>query len=147
MPVHAVLSRSGKKDGEGLRTEEIVMIEEKMEERKVQLDKVRRAFRTPNLRGWIPRYLLTILEQGDAIVHHHFSYQTEWQRLWMEFLYLFCGFEDQTFLHMEHKTKKLKQQCQAICERLSEPDYEKLELEKALRACALLPSKKEMTDK
>ena len=83
MPVHAVLSRSGKKDGEGLRTEEIVMIEEKMEERKVQLDKVRRAFRTPNLRGWIPRYLLTILEQGDAIVHHHFSYQTEWQRLWM----------------------------------------------------------------
>ena len=65
----------------------------------------------------------------------------------MEFLYLFCGFEDQTFLPMEHKTKKLKQQCQAICERLSEPDYEKLELEKALRACALLPSKKEMTDK
>lgn len=268
------------------------MIEEKMEEKKVQLDKVRRAFRNPNLRGWIPRYLLTILEQGDtiedilpkmeqvmqkycepgkfatdeqrsldegsekqndwrsllvelspavrnfwanrydnyinpngryqsllgfadmrekymgishinsvqvlygmgwrpmdtmcayllsmttnrmyslspdvvreavrldheaaahlldkkalgeAIVHHHFSYQTEWQRLWMEFLYLFCGFEDQTFLHMEHETKKLKQQCQVICERLSEPDYEKLELEKALRACALLPSKKEMT--
>ena len=262
-----------------------------MEEKKVQLDKVRRAFRNPNLRGWIPRYLLTILEQGDgiedtlskmeqampkyceprkfateelqsldegsekqndwrsllvelspavrnfweerydnyinpngryqtllgfsdmrerymgvshessvqllygmgwkpvdtmcayllsmttnrmyslspdavreavrldreaaiglldkkvlgeAIVHHHFSYQTEWQKLWMEFLYLFCGFEDQTFLHMEHKTKKLKQQCQAICEKLANPNYEQTELEKALRACALLPSKEEM---
>ena len=55
MPVHAVLSRSGKKDGEGLRTEEIVMIEEKMEEKKVQLDKVRRAFRNPNLRAWMKR--------------------------------------------------------------------------------------------
>ena len=262
-----------------------------MEEKKVQLDKVRRAFRNPNLRGWIPRYLLTILEQsediedtlskmeqampkyceprkfateelqsldegsekqndwrsllvelspavrtfweerydnyinpngryqtllgfadmrerylgvshessvqllygmgwkpvdtmcayllsmttnrmyslspdavreavrldreaaiglldkkvlGEAIVHHHFSYQTEWQKLWMEFLYLFCGFEDQTFLHMEHKTKKLKQQCQAICEKLANPNYEQTELEKALRACALLPSKEEM---
>lgn len=38
-----------------------------MEEKKAQLDKVRRAFRNPNLRGWIPRYLLTILEQGDDI--------------------------------------------------------------------------------
>ena len=38
-----------------------------MEEKKVQLDKVRRAFRNPNLRGWIPRYLLTILEQSEDI--------------------------------------------------------------------------------
>ena len=38
-----------------------------MEEKKAQLDKVRRAFRNPNLRGWIPKYLLTILEQGDNI--------------------------------------------------------------------------------
>ena len=82
---------------------------------------------------------------GEVIVHHHFSYQTEWQKLWMEFLYLFCKFDDQTFLHMQHKTKKLKQQCQVICERLSEPDYEQLELEKVLRACALLPSKEEIT--
>ncbi len=82
---------------------------------------------------------------GEAIVHHHFSYQTEWQKLWMEFLYLFCGFEDQAFLHMKHKTKKLKQQCLAICEKLAGPDYERLELEKNLRACALLPPKEEMT--
>ena len=287
MPVHVVLPWSGKKDGKEPRIEGTVM----MEEKKAQLDKVRRAFRNPNLRGWIPRYLLTILEQGDniedtlskmeqimpkyceprkfateelqgldegsekqndwrsllvelspavrtfwadrydnyinpngryqsllgfadmrerymgishessvqllygmgwkpmdtmcayllsmttnrmyslspdavreavrldreaavhlldkkvlgeEIVHHHFSYQTEWQRLWMEFLYLFCGFNDQTFLHMEHKTKKLKQQCQVICEKLANPNYEQLELEKALRACALLPSEEKM---
>ncbi len=83
---------------------------------------------------------------GEVIVHHHFSYQTEWQKLWMEFLYLFCGFEDQTFLHMEHKTKKLKQQCQVICERLANPNYEQLELEKELRACALLPAQEEPDD-
>ena len=81
---------------------------------------------------------------GEAIIHHHFSYQAEWQRLWMEFLYLFCGFDDHTFLHMEHKTKKLKQQCQVIYEKLSNPNYEQLELKKALRACALLPSKEEL---
>ena len=83
---------------------------------------------------------------GEVLVHHHSSYQTEWQRIWMEFLYLFCGFDDQTFLHAEHKTKKLKQQCQAICEKLANPDYERLELEKELRACALLPVQKEPGD-
>ena len=71
---------------------------------------------------------------GEVIVHHHSSYQTEWQRIWMEFLYLFCGFDDQTFLHEEHKLKKLKQQCQVIYEKLANPDYEQLELEKTLRA-------------
>ncbi len=36
-----------------------------MDEKKEQLEKVRRAFRDPYLRGWIPNYLLTILEQGE----------------------------------------------------------------------------------
>ena len=36
-----------------------------MDEKKEQLEKVRRAFRDPYLRGWIPKYLLTILEQGE----------------------------------------------------------------------------------
>ena len=36
-----------------------------MQEKKEQLEKVRRAFRDSNLRGWIPNYLLTILEQGE----------------------------------------------------------------------------------
>lgn len=63
MPVHAVLPRLGKKDGKEPGIEETAMIEEKT----VQLDKVRRAFRNPNLRGWIPRYLLTILEQGEDV--------------------------------------------------------------------------------
>lgn len=81
---------------------------------------------------------------GKVIVHHHSSYQTEWQRLWMEFLYLFCEFDDQTFLHTEHKTKKLKQQCQVICEKLADPGYEQLELEKTLRTYALLPTQEEL---
>lgn len=34
-----------------------------MQEKKEQLEKVRRAFQTPDLRNWIPNYLLTILEQ------------------------------------------------------------------------------------
>ncbi len=80
---------------------------------------------------------------GEMIVHHHSSYQAWWQKIWMEFLYLFCEFDDPTFLHAEHKTKKLKQQCQVICERLANPDYEQLELEKELRACALLPTQEE----
>ena len=36
-----------------------------MDEKKEQLEKVRRAFRDPYLRGWIPNNLLTILEQGE----------------------------------------------------------------------------------
>lgn len=36
-----------------------------MDEKKEQLEKVRRAFRDSYLRGWIPNYLLTILEQGE----------------------------------------------------------------------------------
>ena len=36
-----------------------------MQENKEQLEKVRGAFRDPYLRGWIPNYLLTILEQGE----------------------------------------------------------------------------------
>lgn len=83
---------------------------------------------------------------GEVIVRHHSSYQTEWQRIWMEFLYLFCGFDDQRFLHEEHKLKKLKQQCQIIYEKLANPDYEQLELEKTLRACALLPVQEEPGD-
>ena len=51
MPVHAVLPRSGKEDGKEFGIEETVM----MEEKKVQLDKVRRAFRNPNLRAWMKR--------------------------------------------------------------------------------------------
>ena len=51
MPVHAVLPRSGKKDGKEPGIEGTVM----MEEKKVQLDKVRRAFRNPNLRAWMKR--------------------------------------------------------------------------------------------
>ena len=47
------------------------------------------------------------------------------------------------FLHAEHKTKKLKQQCQVICEKLANLDYERMELEKELRACALLPVQEE----
>ena len=61
MPVHAVLPRSGKKDGKEPGIEGTVM----MEEKKAQLDKVRRAFRNPDLRNWIPNYLLTVLEQGE----------------------------------------------------------------------------------
>ena len=83
---------------------------------------------------------------GEVIAHHHSSYQTEWQRIWMEFLYLFCEFDNQAFLHTEHKTKKLKQQCQVICEKLANSDYEQLELEKTLRACALLPVQEEPDD-
>lgn len=83
---------------------------------------------------------------GEMIVHHHSSYQAWWQKIWMEFLYLFCEFDDPTFLHAEHKTKKLKQQCQVIRERLANPDYEQLELEKELRACALLPTQEEPDD-
>ncbi len=64
----------------------------------------------------------------------------------MEFLYLFCGFDDQRFLHEEHKLKKLKQQCQVIYEKLANPDYEQLELEKTLRASALLPVQEEPGD-
>lgn len=64
----------------------------------------------------------------------------------MEFLYLFCEYDDQTFLHAEHKTKKLKQQCQVICEKLENLDYEQLELEETLRACALLPVQEEPDD-
>ena len=75
---------------------------------------------------------------GEVIVDYHSSYQTEWQRIWMEFLYLFCGFDDQTFLHEEHKSKKLKQQCQVIYEKITNPNYEQIELEKTLRSCALL---------
>ena len=83
---------------------------------------------------------------GEVIAHHHSSYQMEWQRIWMEFLYLFCEFDNQAFLHTEHKTKKLKQQCQVICEKLANTDYEQLELEKTLRACALLPVQEEPDD-
>ena len=83
---------------------------------------------------------------GEVIIHHHFSYQTDWQRIWMEFLYLFCDFENQTFLHTEHKTKKLKQQCRIICEKLDNPDYEQRELDKTLRTCALLPLQEEPAD-
>ena len=61
----------------------------------------------------------------------------------MEFLYLFCGFDDQTFLHEEHKSKKLKQQCQVIYEKLAN---QQMELEKMLRACALLPVQEEPGD-
>ena len=64
----------------------------------------------------------------------------------MEFLYLFCGFDDQRFLHEEHKLKKLKQQCQVIYEKLANPDYEQLELEKTLRSCALLQVQEEPGD-
>ena len=103
-------------------------------------DAVREAVR---LDGEAAVRLLDKKTLGEVIIHHHFSYQAEWQRLWMEFLYLFCEFGDQAFLHMEHKTKKLKQQCQVVCERISEPNYELLEMEKTLRACALLPSKEE----
>ena len=39
---------------------------------------------------------------GEVIVHHHSSYQTEWQGIWVEFFFLFFGFFDQTFLHEEH---------------------------------------------
>ena len=83
---------------------------------------------------------------GEMIVHHHSSYQTEWQRIWMEFLYLFCEFDDHTFLLTEHKTKKLRQQCQVICEKLANPAYEQMELEKELRACALFPVQEEPED-
>ena len=38
-----------------------------MEEKKEQLDKVCRAFRDTTLRNWIPRYLITVLEQGNDI--------------------------------------------------------------------------------
>lgn len=38
-----------------------------MDEKKEQLEKVRRAFRDPYLRGWIPNYFLTILEQGENV--------------------------------------------------------------------------------
>ena len=37
----------------------------KMQEKKEHLEKVRRAFRNPDLRNWIPNYLLTVLEQGE----------------------------------------------------------------------------------
>lgn len=83
---------------------------------------------------------------GERIVHHHPSWQTEWQKLWMEFLYLFCGLEDQTFLHTEHKTKKLNQQCHIILERLANPNYERMELEKTLGICGLLPVQGEPAD-
>lgn len=83
---------------------------------------------------------------GERIVHHHPSWQTEWQKLWMEFLYLFYGLEDQTFLHTEHKTKKLNQQCRIILERLANPDYERMELEKNLSTCGLLLAQGEQSD-
>lgn len=76
---------------------------------------------------------------GEAIVHHHPSYQNWWQKIWMEFLYLFCDFQNQEFLHLEHKTKKLKQQCQTVCHRLTDPDYEKMQREQELRLYGLLP--------
>lgn len=82
----------------------------------------------------------------ERIVHHHPSWQTQWQMKWMEFLYLFCGIEDQTFLHMEHKTKKLNQQCRTILERLAGSVYERMELEKAMRTCVLLPVQEEPAD-
>lgn len=91
-------------------------------------------------------FLLDKKVLGGVIVHHHPSYQSEWQRIWMEFLYLFCDFDDQAFLHTEHKTKKLKQQCQVICEKLANPDYEQMELEKTLRAYALLPTQEVLDD-
>ena len=41
------------------------MIQKKEE----QLERVRRAFRNPDLRGWIPNCLLTVLEQGEDTEH------------------------------------------------------------------------------
>lgn len=42
----------------------------KVQEKKdpLELEKVRHAFRDPNLRGWIPKYRLTILEYGPEII-------------------------------------------------------------------------------
>ncbi len=44
-----------------------------MDEKKEQLEKVRRAFRDPYLRGWIPNYFLTILEQGGGCRRYPFK--------------------------------------------------------------------------
>lgn len=49
MPVYAVLPRAGKKEGKEPGIEETVM----MEEKKMQLDKIRKAFQNPEVRGWI----------------------------------------------------------------------------------------------
>ncbi len=76
---------------------------------------------------------------GEMIIGHHSSYQAVWQKMWMEFLYLFCDFTDQTFLYTEHKTKKLNQQCQTIREKLTCPDYERRRMEQTLRMYGLLP--------
>ena len=38
-----------------------------MEESRENLIRVRKAFQNPTLRSWIPKYLLTILEQGNDI--------------------------------------------------------------------------------
>ena len=61
MPIYAILPRPDEKDGKEWITGGFA----KMQEKKEQLEKVRRAFRNPDLRNWIPNYLLTVLEQGE----------------------------------------------------------------------------------
>ena len=61
MPIYAILPRPDEKYGKEWMTGGFA----KMQEKKEQLEKVRRAFRDPNLQGWIPNDLLTILEQGE----------------------------------------------------------------------------------
>ena len=124
-----------------------------MEEKKVQLDKVRRAFRNPNLRGWIPGYLLTILEQGDDIEDTRSKMEQVMPK--------YCEprkFATEELQSLDEGSEK-QNDWRSLLVELSpavrtfwedrydnyiNPNYEQLELEKALRACALLPSKEEL---
>lgn len=71
----------------------------------------------------------------------HPSYFEEMAKLWTEFFYLFCGWEDTSPLERGHRRKKMSAHYRQILERRNTPDWERLVLAEELRRTGLLPSK------
>lgn len=91
-----------------------------------------------------PEAAVRLLDPDGCAAHFpnefHPSYFEEMAKLWTEFLYLSCGWEDAAPLERGHRRKKVSAFYQGVLERRDDPDRERLVLAEELRRTGLLPS-------
>lgn len=69
----------------------------------------------------------------------HPGYYVEMAKVWTEFLYISCGWQDLSPLEKGHRTKKMAAHYRQVLDRLEIPDWERREFEKELAKAGLLP--------
>ncbi len=75
----------------------------------------------------------------------HPSYYMAMAFHWIDYMYLYYGYKDNSFLEKKHKSKKIAAYCQSVCENCHNSDFEKNIFEGNLRHFGLLASREALS--